>query len=198
MLEEPMTDDPRCIACGRKLKAVADLGMCPSCLEALGARAQGVGPQVAGITRGTRSPPEGALTTPEAEAEAVSSDDGHTTRFFRHPELRYIGDYQLIAELARGGMGIVYRAQQLSVRREVALKLMRSGNFASEVEVERFRREAEAAARLDHPNIVPIHEVGVHEGLPYFTQKLIQGRSLAAALAQGAFAPHPRAATGRV
>jgi len=120
---------------------------------------------------------------------AASNSEGHTTRFFRHPELRQVGDYLLESELARGGMGIVYRARQLSVDRPVALKLMRSGNFASEIEVERFRREAMAVAALDHPHIVPIYEVGVHEGLPYFTQKLLDGGSLAGALAVGEFLP---------
>lgn len=103
------------------------------------------------------------------------------------------GDYELLAEIGHGGMGVVYRARQTSLNRDVAVKMILRGRFATATDRERFRAEAEAAAKLQHPGIVPVYEVGEHDGRPYFSMKHVLGETLAQRLADGPLPPREAA-----
>jgi len=185
-----MSDETNCPRCGSPLAAEAPKGLCPACLL----RACLAGSDETADVCGDPSGPEGMsfiLGSAGLDGEPVA-DPGRDAA----PELiRHFGDYELVEEIARGGMGIVYRARQVSLNRTVALKMILAGQLASDVEVRRFHTEAEAAANLDHPGIVPIFEVGEHLGRHYFAMGYIEGRSLAQTLGDG---PLPQRAAAEI
>jgi serine/threonine-protein kinase len=128
----------------------------------------------------TSPDPSGSNATPEVATvhpPAAADPSG----FGRNPPS--IPGYELLTKLAPGGMGVVYEARQMRLNRTVALKVLRAAEFAGDADLVRFRVEAEAVARLDHPNVVRIHDFGEHNGLPYYSMECVEGGTLADKLA---------------
>lgn len=142
-------------------------------------------------TTASPSPADSALIALArvAMADGSASPNGWPQLDLGDPLQREFGDYELIEEIGRGGMGVVYRAHQRSLDRLVAIKFIASG-LVDSLHVSRFLSEARAAARLMHPNIVPVHEVGSIDGVHYFSMPLVEGRSLADQLQHGPLDAH--------
>ena len=159
-----MTSAPRiCRKCGAEIFADAPEGLCTACLFETGLDLL-AHESVAGVD------------DPGRDDRVPLPDKTNSSK--RSKAFADFGDYELLEVIGRGGQGVVYRARQKSLSRTVALKVIGLGHWATDAHLKRFRREAEAAASLDHSGIVPIYEVGERDGSCYFSMKLVEGGQL--------------------
>ena len=173
-----MTETSICPECSQPLPADGPVGACPACLLRLAMVPVPLDKESSSSATVPGSPArrnvEGLRDFPATE---LMADDSGSRGDFE--SLKSIGDYELLEEVARGGMGVVFKARQVSLNRIVAVKMILSGVLAGDDSVRRFQREAESAASLDHSSIIPVYETGEEGGRHFFSMQLVDGDNFA-------------------